>query len=520
MTGDRVSSVTAARIFIAAAAAGGAAVIVVHLPAAASWGPVETTSWSLLVLAMVVTEQFPVSLQHRGEGETFALTDAIWIAALILFDPAVLILAAAAGAAIGQVVRRVPPTKIFFNLGQYLIGLGLAVVVYQYLDGRAPTDPGAWVAAIGAMAIFFVVNEGAVATVISLVSGKSLRDVLLPSLSISLLHWAGNMAVGILAAVLWATVPVATALLLAPLALSYLAYRGWLRSMRERDEMREMARIADEVTEQKDLSRRLAVNDDSDAVGQLTTTLNAMLDRLERAFLRERRFLSEASHELRTPITVCRANLEVLAADPGGSDAAATITLVVDELERMTRIVEDMTTLARMEHPTFLRPEPVDLAVLINGVAAKAQPLLGDRLRTGPVPEGATIEADPQRLTQALLNLLENARTHGTGDGVVRIGLREAADFWRVEVTDNGGGLPPGREEELFEPFRRGTSRRSGTGLGLAIVRAIAVAHGGAAGVDNHPFEGATFWIALPRGIPATVARGLVTTPEENRLNP
>jgi signal transduction histidine kinase len=278
--------------------------------------------------------------------------------------------------------------------------------------------------------------------------------------------------------------------------------------MRERDEMREIARIADEVTEQKDLGHRLPVNDGSDAVGQLTATLNAMLDRLERAYMRERRFLSEASHELRTPITVCRANLELLAADPAGVDPSATITLVVDELVRMTRIVEDMTTLARMEHPTFLRPERVDLAGLIDEVAAKAQALLGDRLRTGPVPHGATIEADPQRLTQALLNLLENARLHATGDSEVRIELREAADTWRVDVSDDGGGLPPGREEELFEPFRRGTSRRSGSGLGLAIVRAVALAHGGTAGVDNRPSEGATFWIMLPRVYSPGVARG------------
>ncbi len=224
-----------------------------------------------------------------------------------------------------------------------------------------------------------------------------------------------------------------------------------------------------------------------------------MLDRLERSFLRERRFLSEASHELRTPITVCRANLEVLAADSDRADAPATIALVVDELARMTRIVEDMMTLAQMEHPTFLRLEPVDLTLLLDEVAAKAQALLGDRLRTGPLPPQAVIHADRQRLTQALLNLLDNARSHAKNGGSVRLQLRQVDGSWRVEVADEGGGLPSGREEELFEPFRRGTNRRPGSGLGLAIVKAVATAHGGAAGVDNQPSEGATFWIALPR---------------------
>ncbi|MDQ3554725.1 MAG: hypothetical protein M3395_10015, partial [Chloroflexota bacterium] len=261
MSGGRVALPTSARLLIVAAAAGGAAVLALHLPSAASWGPLEAMSWSLLVLAMVVTEQFPISLQHRGEGETFSVTDAIWVAALILVPPAVLILAAAAGALIGQIVQRVALTKICFNLGQYLVGLALAVLVYQLLDAGSPTEPRTWLAAASAMAVFFLVNEGAVASIISLVSGKDLREVLLPSLPISVLHWAGNMAIGILGAALWVTVPAATALLVAPLGLSYLAYRGWLRSMRERDEMREIARIADEITEQKDLARRLTVSD-------------------------------------------------------------------------------------------------------------------------------------------------------------------------------------------------------------------------------------------------------------------
>lgn len=489
----------AARGFIVAVAAGGAAVLALHLPAVARWGPTEAASWSLLVLAMVVTEQFPVSMRHQEEGETFALTDAIWVAALIIVPTDVLLLAAAGGALLGQVVQHVPPQKIAFNLGQYLIGLGLAVAIYGIAGGGPPADPRSWLAAIGAMSVFFLVNEGSVAVIISLVTGKRLRDVLLPSLLISVLHWAGNMATGVLAALLWATAPVALVLLLAPLALSYLAYRGWLRSMRERDQMQEMGRTADEITEQKDLTRRLPETSGKDAVGELANNLNAMLDRLERAFVRERRFLSEASHELRTPITVCRANLEILPTDATAQEVRATAVLVIDELERMARIVEDMTTLARMEHPTFLQPEPVDLVRVLGEVAVKARPFLGDRLQVGHLPRRAMVLADRQRVTQALLNLLQNAQVHTRDDGAVWIELRDGEGHWRVEVSDTGGGLPRGQEQDLFEPFRRGTSRRPGSGLGLAIVRAVAEAHGGAAGVDNRPTEGATFWLTIPR---------------------
>ena len=466
----------AARGFIVAVAGGGAVVLALHLPGVTRWGPMEAASWSLLVLTMVVTEQFPVSMRHQEESETFALTDAIWVAALIIVPADVLLLAAAGGALLGQVVQDVPPQKIAFNLGQYLIGLSLAVAIYGIAGGGPPADPRSWLAAIGAMSVFFLVNEGSVAVIISLVTGKRLRDVLLPSLLISVLHWAGNMATGVLAALLWATAPVALVLLLAPLALSYLAYRGWLRSMRERDQMQEMGRTADEITEQKDLTRRLPETSGNDAVGELANNLNAMLDRLERAFVRERRFLSEASHELRTPITVCRANLEILPPDAGAQEVRATAVLVIDELERMARIVEDMTTLARMEHPTFLQPEPVDLVRVLSEVAVKARPFLGDRLQVGHLPRRAMVLADRQRVTQALLNLLQNAQVHTRDDGTVWIELRDGEGHAERQVraplrggrSGHGRGQGPPRLRSVPRAGRSQIGREDQAGLRLA----------------------------------------------------
>lgn len=488
-----------ARLLIGAAILGGAAVAAMQVPAALTWGPPQVAAWGVLVVAMVVTEQFPISLRHHAEGETFALTDSVWIAALILVSPDVLILAAAGGTLVGQLAQRVTPAKIGFNLGQYLIGLAVAVLAYDLLGPGPATEPRTWLAAIAAMSAFFVVNTGSVALVIALVTRKRFPDVLLPTLPISFLHWAGNMAIGTLGALLWVAAPVALALLAAPLVLSYFAYSGWLRSLRERDQMHEMARIADAISEQRDLARRLPVIEDDEAVGQLATTLNGMLDRIEKAFLHELRFLSEASHELRTPITVSRANLEILRPDAGQDEIKETIGLVVDELARMARIVEDMTTLAQMEHTAYLRPESIGLTRFMHDLSAKAQPLLDGRLEVGPVPPGARVVADPQRLTQALMNLLQNARVHIASETPVHLGVREAAGAWRFEIADAGGGLPPGQEEELFEPFRRGSGPHAGSGLGLAIVRAIAEAHGGAAGVDNRPGEGATFWVTFPR---------------------
>lgn len=488
-----------ARALIGAVVLGGATVAAVQLPAVLAWATPHIAAWAVLVVAMVITEQFPISLLHREEGETFALTDSIWVAALILVPPDVLLLAAAGGTLVGQIAQRVDVAKIGFNLGQYLIGLAAAVLAYQALGPGPVTDPRTWLAAAAAMSMFFVVNTGSVALVIALVTGKRFVDVLLPTLPISFLHWAGNMAIGMLGALLWVTSPLALVLLAAPLVLSYFAYSGWLRSMRERDQMHEMANTADAISEQRDLARRLPVTDRDDAVGQLSATLNAMLDRIEQAFLHELRFLSEASHELRTPITVCRANLEILLAEGGRDQVDETIGLAIDELGRMSRIVEDMTTLAQMEQTAYLRLQSVDLERFVHDLSAKAQPMLEGRLDVEPVPAGATARADSQRLTQALMNLLQNARIHPAGETRVRLSVRPVPEGWRFEVADHGGGLPPGQEEELFQPFRRGSGRHPGSGLGLAIVRAIAEAHGGAAGVDNRPGEGATFWVTFPR---------------------
>jgi signal transduction histidine kinase len=224
-----------------------------------------------------------------------------------------------------------------------------------------------------------------------------------------------------------------------------------------------------------------------------------MLDRIaEGAFERERRFISEASHELRTPITICRGHLEVLRANAAPDEVERTVALVVDELARMGRIVDDLITLATVEQPAFLRSERIAVEPFLREVASKAAPLLNGRLQIGPVPERAVLEGDRQRLTQALLNLLQNAAVHGCDTSTVGLDVVAEQAWYRFTVTDDGGGLPAGEEDLMFQPFRRGDVARPGTGLGLPIVCAVAEAHGGSAGVENHPGHGATFWMRVP----------------------
>ncbi len=165
----------------------------------------------------------------------------------------------------------------------------------------------------------------------------------------------------------------------------------------------------------------------------------------------------------------------------------------------MGRLVDDITTLSRSKDPGFLEPVAIDLERFVADVASKAEPLLNGRLRVGSVPTGARMLADPGRLTEVLLNLLQNAASHAKGTGPVDLRVRAEPGWWRFEVADTGRGLPPGEEERLFRGFEVGRSTSSGTGLGLAIVRGIAQAHGGTAGVANHPGRGATFWVRVPR---------------------
>jgi two-component system, OmpR family, sensor kinase len=166
----------------------------------------------------------------------------------------------------------------------------------------------------------------------------------------------------------------------------------------------------------------------------------------------------------------------------------------------MGRLVEDLATLARVDDRALLRPEPVPVDCFLNATAAKAEPILGGRLRVEECgTDGVMLRADPQRLSQALLNLLRNAAKHAAGDGPVHLRATVGLASLHFEVEDCGGGVPPGEEERLFEPFTTGSPGSGGTGLGLAIVRGIARAHGGDAGVSNRPGLGATFWIRIPR---------------------
>lgn len=250
------------------------------------------------------------------------------------------------------------------------------------------------------------------------------------------------------------------------------------------------------VIEGSDLTRRIDVEGD-DEIADLTRTFNAMLDRLDIAFSTQRAFVNDASHELRTPLTIVRGHLELMGDDP--EERRETLDLVMDEIDRMDRFVDDLVLLAKAERPDFLRLEALELEDLSHELFAKAH---GLATREWHVAAGAsgTVRADRQRLTQAVMNLAHNAVQH-TGEGD-RIGLGSSFEegFVRLWVSDEGPGIDPDDQRRVFERFARGDGvrRSAGAGLGLSIVRAIAEAHGGGVELASHPGWGSTFTLVIP----------------------
>jgi two-component system, OmpR family, sensor kinase len=265
-----------------------------------------------------------------------------------------------------------------------------------------------------------------------------------------------------------------------------------------------VGRAATSIPE-SDLTRRIEVHGDDEVAG-LAESFNALLGRLEGAFQAQRAFVDDAGHELRTPITIVRGQLELLSEDPG--ERRRTLKLVTEELDRMSRIVNDLLLLAKAEQPSLLELDLLDVGELVRDVRAKVRSL-AEREWVLEGGENGGIVADRERLTQALVQLVQNALEHTSDGDTIAIGagvVRERARLW---VRDSGPGISPEAREGIFERFHRVGARRSeGAGLGLAIVRAIAASHGGTASVESVPGEGATFTIEIPvnQPVPGEVA--------------
>jgi two-component system OmpR family sensor kinase len=226
---------------------------------------------------------------------------------------------------------------------------------------------------------------------------------------------------------------------------------------------------------------------------------NLRSDQLDAVVRSEREFVRDAGHELRDRLTICRGHLELISDDP--KKRRVTIALVLDELDRMARILDDIQVLAEAEQPDFLRRERIDVALFAHELIAQASALDLRNWKLDNTSEG-TIVADRKRLTEAVMKLMHNAVRHTVPEDTIALGASLSEDEARLWVRDTGSGILVSDQSRIFDRFVRGTDAHRyyrGTGLGLAIVKATAEAHGGRVELDSQIGKGSTFTIVVPR---------------------
>jgi signal transduction histidine kinase len=239
-----------------------------------------------------------------------------------------------------------------------------------------------------------------------------------------------------------------------------------------------------------------------DEVSRLAVTLNEMLARLQAAVEHERRFVADASHELRTPLALLRTELDLALRRPRSrEELESALRSAAEETQRLSRLADDLLLSARADQGAVpLRREVVAAGGLLGDAAARftsRASRLGRELRVEET--GLQVDADPLRVGQALVNLVDNALTHGAG--TVVLAAEERDGLVELHVRDGGAGFPPDFRPRAFDRFSRADEARGrgGSGLGLSIVELVARAHGGAAALGDAPSGGADVWIALPR---------------------
>jgi heavy metal sensor kinase len=255
-----------------------------------------------------------------------------------------------------------------------------------------------------------------------------------------------------------------------------------------------------------DLSRRIGHQGPPDEVGRLATTFDRMLDRLQDAFERERRFTADASHELRTPLAALKGRIGVTLSRPRSrADYEHTLRDLEHEVDRLIRLSTDLLFLSRLDQGRHAwRPESLELSHLLSAIVEQVQPMAqaSALTLTADIPEGLSVQGSPDNLIRLLLNLLDNAVRYTPSGGQISLRAEDDGTQVRVSVTDTGPGISPEHLPHLFERFYRAQADRSrevgGAGLGLAIAYEIARWHGGDLEVESEPGQGTTFTLHLP----------------------
>ncbi len=297
-----------------------------------------------------------------------------------------------------------------------------------------------------------------------------------------------------LTALQWRIATASSVGLLLAIAVGYSAVRRSLRPL-----TRMVGQIA-AIQTSGDLSQRVGPTDIADEVGQLASAFDRMLSRLQDAFRAQQRFLSDASHQLRTPLTVARGHLELLQQELTTAQGQRSLGIATAELDDMAKVVQDLLLLARLDEGIPLERRAVDVHLILREAVLRALP---------PSARAATIDAqpslvalgDPDRLVQVLSNLIANAVQHGGSGVAITLSARHDGTRVTITVSDTGPGIPPDELPHIFERFYRGAQARrhsGGVGLGLPIAASLVQAMGGEISVHSTEGQGTTFTVVLP----------------------
>lgn len=277
---------------------------------------------------------------------------------------------------------------------------------------------------------------------------------------------------------------------------------GYLLTARAFRPVGQMTRLAASIADGSDLSRRIGLSGARDELYALSGTFDAMLERLECAFTRERQFTSDVAHELRTPMNAIATQCEyaLSQADVGEKDDA--LERILEKNEEMNALVRQLLMIARMESGQMERADRCLLDVMLADVAEDMAPVAGERgIRVETELHPCEIRGNRAMLTRAFVNLVDNAIRYGREDGHVRLRMGLEGRHVTIDVEDDGPGIARENLPMVFERFWRADESRAtqGTGIGLSIVRSVVEAHGGAVSVDSAPGEGTRFRIRLNR---------------------
>jgi len=292
-----------------------------------------------------------------------------------------------------------------------------------------------------------------------------------------------------------------------PLALAIAGAGGWFLARQSLSPVVAMADRARRIGVEN-LSERLPVANPRDELGHLAETFNELLSRLETSLIQQRRFMADASHELRTPVTTTRtaASVTLQQAHRDEHEYREALQIVEQQAVRLSRVVDDMFTLARADAGNYpMRVTPMYLDEVIDDIVRAARVVASTRnvtIETTTVPSAA-FTGDEDLVHRLIVNLIDNAVRHAPAGSTVRVELDETANGYAIAVNDQGPGIPPDLRQSTFERFYRGDpARRSdahdGAGLGLALARWIANAHGGDVTLARSSASGSTFVVSLP----------------------